>query len=425
MRLFLLALLYPLVADADRALAVTVDESAGAAAPFSIDTADRLLAGAYERALADGDSAGREAIAQAFVDHVADAADHYRDVAIARTGADVSHVLRLHASALTANRLAALLDRLAKMGFRFVSLDEALKDPVYTRKDEYVGPTKMSWLYRFGPADPDALSWDNGRARALGERFGVANEGLSETKALRIDRDLLVRPVAPKTLVIVHEKPFAANSLVAETADGTLLLAGSPYTPDATRRLLGWLKARYGERKIIGVATHFHFDAAGGIAAWTSAGARVISSDLTAAALARAKGTMWRGMVGFVGDQPEQAKLFQGLEIPPPTETFPAETGLTLNLGEPVELRFPGPGHTRDNIVVWFPERRVLFGGCLVIGMPKMGYTGDADLASWPTTITGLKPLGATVIIPGHGERFGADLLDHTLAVIRAYQSPR
>ena len=55
--------------------------------------------------------------------------------------------------------------------------------------------------------------------------------------------------------------------------------------------------------------------------------------------------------------------------------------------------------------------------------MPKMGYTGDADLAEWPATITSLKSLGATVIVPGHGDRFDAGLLDHTLAILRDYRS--
>ena len=365
--------------------------------------------------------ARRAAIGQAFVDHVAAAADHYRAVAQARVGRDIAHVLLLHASALTADHLGALLDRLAVMGFAFVPLDAALADPVYARADGYAGRLGMSWLYRIDRARPSDWGWDVGQARALGERFGIHGEGLRGTVAVRIDRDLLAREVAPHTLVIVHEKPFAANSLVAELPDGTLLLAGSPYTPDAARRLLAWLHTRYGERKIIAIATHFHFDASGSIAAWIEAGARVVASDLTAQELAAHRKTLGRGMMAFLKDDPEQAAAFEGLETGTPPETFVATKGLVIEAGgERVEVRYPGPGHTRDNVVVWFPARKVLFGGCFIVGMPRLGYTGDADLARWPASLRNVMALPAEVVVPGHGERLGANLLAHTLRLVTA-----
>ena len=39
--------------------------------------------------------------------------------------------------------------------------------------------------------------------------------------------------------------------------------------------------------------------------------------------------------------------------------------GTAVTVGT-IEVFFPGAGHTRDNLVVWLPEHRVLFGGCMV-----------------------------------------------------------
>ncbi len=394
-------------------------------APVTIDTADWVIARAYTR--------DRQAEAgRALVDHVAIAAEHAVAVAQNRFGRAVPQILLLHANALTADHLGAVLARLKSAGFRFASLDTVLRDPLYAERDTYAGRIGLSWLYRAHGTDDAAIegppgvpvaerlwAFDLGQSRALGERFGVTSEGLRDTGSTRIDHDLLIRAVAPKTFVVVHERPFAANSMLAELADGTLMLAGSPYTPEANRRLLAWLRTRYGERKLLAVATHFHVDASGGIPAWSEAGARVIGSDLTASALKKHGQMMWKSMTGFLSETPHRAIPFRDLVIPPPPETFPAAQGLVLEHGERVELRYPGPGHTTDNIVVWLPARRVLFGGCLVVGMPRLGYLGDANLAQWPATMRALLPLQPDVVIPGHGDRTDPGLLEHTLRLVR------
>jgi len=70
------------------------------------------------------------------------------------------------------------------------------------------------------------------------------------------------------------------------------------------------------------------------------------------------------------------------------------------------EALFPGPGHTSDNIVIAFPDRDVVFGGCLVKSADAvdLGFTGDADLAAWPDSIRRLAKRYPTMkVVPGHG----------------------
>ncbi len=47
---------------------------------------------------------------------------------------------------------------------------------------------------------------------------------------------------------------------------------------------------------------------------------------------------------------------------------------------------YPGAGHTKDNVVVYFPKERILFGGCFIKDNKAtgMGNIADADLAAWP-----------------------------------------
>jgi metallo-beta-lactamase class B len=96
---------------------------------------------------------------------------------------------------------------------------------------------------------------------------------------------------------------------------------------------------------------------------------------------------------------------------------------LTFNFeGHPVECFYPGPGHTSDNIVVYLPSKKVLFGGCLVkdATAQTLGNLADADAKSWPASIAAVKkrfPL-AKVVVPGHGNSGGLDLLEHTLQLL-------
>ena len=140
-------------------------------APVSVDNSEWLLARPYVEAVAAGDSARISKIGQAYVDHILEAVAHFQAVARSRLGRDVDHILLLHANAPAADHLGSLLDRLAAEGFEFISLEEALRDPVYVRPDGYLGRKGLSWLYRFEPATPDLAEWDDAEAARLRRWF--------------------------------------------------------------------------------------------------------------------------------------------------------------------------------------------------------------------------------------------------------------
>ena len=81
-----------------------------------------------------------------------------------------------------------------------------------------------------------------------------------------------------------------------------------------------------------------------------------------------------------------------------------------------------GEGHTKDNIVSYFPSEKVLFGGCLIKanGAGK-GNLEDANIDDWSKTVEKVKTKyrDAETIIPGHGKTGGQDLLDYTIELFK------
>lgn len=134
----------------------------------TMDNSEWMLSRPYEDALRRGDEGRAERIGRLLIEHIVSVAHHAQDVARRKVGGDVDHVLLLHASELVADHMDALLDTLAREGFIFISLEEALADPAYQLPDAYTGPKGLSWLYRIEPLDPDDVAWDDAQAEALG-----------------------------------------------------------------------------------------------------------------------------------------------------------------------------------------------------------------------------------------------------------------
>jgi len=385
-------------------------------APVTIDTSDWLLATAYAPALARGDASRAAALRDALVAHAVEASRHFDAVARARLGRPVPHVLLLHANALTADALPEVLRALRADGWTFAPLGEVLADPVYRAADDYAGPIGMSWLYRLAPADEAAWSWDSGRTRAMADRFGVADGGLPADRAVRIDRDLRARRLGARAIVVTHERPAAANTLVVELDDGTLLIASSPMTEAATERLLDWLEARFGRRRIVAVETHFHWDGAAGSGALRRRGAELWASEATAR-LAREHEEAMRSSLLDMVDDPALAAEVRATHLAAPTATFRDRQTLRFGADE-VELFFPGPAHSPDNVVVWIARERLLFGGCFIRGGDSLGYLGDADVPAWGAALDQLRRYDPRLVVPGHGDQFGPDRIAATRALV-------
>ena len=108
---------------------------------------------------------------------------------------------------------------------------------------------------------------------------------------------------------------------------------------------------------------------------------------------------------------------FGGLEVSPPFVTFQDRLDLFVD-DLRMELYYMGPAHTTNDIVVWLPERRVLFTGDLVFngGMPfiAMGSV-EGSLAA----LDRLREFDAETIVPGHGPVCGPEVINDIEAYFR------
>src|SRR5262249_4483931 len=79
-------------------------------------------------------------------------------------GRPIKQILLLHANELTADNLDGLATMLENKGYRFISLEEALKDPVYQVPDKYIATSDWlsHWAFSKGkkfnsPSPPDFI----------------------------------------------------------------------------------------------------------------------------------------------------------------------------------------------------------------------------------------------------------------------------
>jgi peptidoglycan/xylan/chitin deacetylase (PgdA/CDA1 family) len=120
-----------------------------ASVPFTIEHSDWAFNGVYLRALEQGDDALARRIAAAYLDQLDVAFDYGERRSRELLGREPAQVLLVHANQINAVRLDQMLGKLERRGYRFVTLDEALRDPAYALKDGYAGPGGISWLHRW------------------------------------------------------------------------------------------------------------------------------------------------------------------------------------------------------------------------------------------------------------------------------------
>ncbi|MBN2394290.1 MAG: MBL fold metallo-hydrolase [Anaerolineae bacterium] len=260
----------------------------------------------------------------------------------------------------------------------------------------------------------------------------VATSTSTATFSARIDlaEDLYLREVQAGVYIITHAFPWPGNSMLVEMADGgpsgngLLVLVDTPYTPEATQTVLEWAEKQFGKRAVVAINTGYHYDNLGGNAYLLEQGIPVYGSDLTVRLLAERGDAMRAMTLDWLKDPKDKAyyDAHQALLYVAPDHTFALDEGLQLEFGdETVEVYFPGSTHAPDNVVVYFPGRKLLFGGCMIIGGDQVGNMADADMAAWLDSLRKLERFDVEIVVPGHGERLEPQLIEHTVELLMAF----
>ncbi|MBN2347576.1 MAG: subclass B1 metallo-beta-lactamase [Bacteroidales bacterium] len=187
---------------------------------------------------------------------------------------------------------------------------------------------------------------------------------------------------------------FSSNGMVY-VVKGEGVLIDTPTDTLQTRELLDFLQDSL-HISITGfIGTHWHNDCIGGLQTIHQQGIESYACELT-------------------------QNIAENKGLPVPKIGF--KDSLTIFLqGQPIKCMYPGAGHTLDNIIVWLPESRILFGGCLIkcLSAQGLGNIIDADITAWPETLKKIERIypDAQIIIPGHGSWGGIELVEHTLSL--------
>lgn len=200
------------------------------------------------------------------------------------------------------------------------------------------------------------------------------------------------------TYKMLSGSPFPSNSMYLVTEKG-IVMFDTPWDSTQFQPLLDSLEARYHLPVVLCVATHYHSDRTAGFDFLKSKGIPTYTSKLT---------------YDLCKEQNEkQAQFF-----------FVNDT--TFKIGNySFETFYAGPGHTADNIVLWFGKYKILYGGCLVKSTESdgLGNIKDANITAWPGTIKKLMKQypNPKYVIPGHMGWADNSGLKHTLNLLREY----
>jgi len=213
--------------------------------------------------------------------------------------------------------------------------------------------------------------------------------------------ELEIDSVAPNTYVhrtFLETKTWGkvpCNGLIYINS-GQAAVFDTPCTDADSRRLISWIQLHTHCRVVAIVVNHFHDDCLGGLAAFHQAGVPSYSSELCRTLARQQHKTI-----------PQHGFLH--------TQTIRVGNSRVINF-------YPGAGHTRDNIVSYVPASRVLFGGCILKEMgASKGNLADADTTAWSGSIRCIRKKfpQARILVPGHGQYGGRQLLDYTEKLFR------
>lgn len=119
-------------------------------APVTIDNSEWVYGRAYRHAFNTEDEDLKVRIGRDYIRYMLEVVAFYEGQTEAIVGRRIPQVLLIHAYALNADWLAALLGELEERGYDWISLEEALKDPVYERPvDGWTGRGGITWLHRW------------------------------------------------------------------------------------------------------------------------------------------------------------------------------------------------------------------------------------------------------------------------------------
>lgn len=186
------------------------------------------------------------------------------------------------------------------------------------------------------------------------------------------------------------------NGLIVTNSNEAIIF-DTPTNEKNSEELINWIKEKLNCKINAIIPGHFHDDCLGGLKAFDK-------NDIPSYA------------------NYKTIELAKENNLNVPQNSF--RDSLTLKVGnEIITVTFFGEGHTKDNVVGYFPSENVMFGGCLIKEIDaSKGYLGDANVKDWSGTVEKVRAKypNVKIVVPGHGEFGDKKLLDYTINLFKA-----
>ncbi len=193
-------------------------------------------------------------------------------------------------------------------------------------------------------------------------------------------------------------KNVDANAVVLVSGNEAILF-DTPWDSAQAEQLISWVSDSLHKKITLSVITHAHADRIGSIGTMHRHGIPTYSHYLTAQEAVKR-------------DYPRPNNIFYGNDT-------------TFRCGNiEVVAYYPGAGHTIDNIVLYIPSKKFLYGGCFIKSgfSTDIGNIADADVAAWPQSLAKMKnrfkKTGFDMVIPGHGSWQSDTAIENTMRLL-------
>ena len=193
------------------------------------------------------------------------------------------------------------------------------------------------------------------------------------------------------TYNLYEGEKIPANGMYLVTAKGVVLF-DTPWDTAQFQPLLDSIKVRHQKQVVLCISTHFHEDRTAGLEFYRSQGIKTYTTILT----------------DSLSKKTNKKRA----------ESLIAKDTIFNIGGYTFETYYPGPGHSPDNIIIWFNEQQLLYGACLIKSASddNLGNLGDANKLEYASTIKKVqkKCRNPKYIIVGHGDWTDLRSLKHT-----------
>ncbi len=234
--------------------------------------------------------------------------------------------------------------------------------------------------------------------------FQLAGYAQPATNKIKVSDDIELVRLSPKAYIHISVSEMQGFGKVSSNGlilvdKGKAFLFDTPATIEQTQVLVDFIADSLYAKVTGFIPNHWHGDCIGGLTYLNKKGVKSYANQMTID-IAKKNG------------------------LPAPKQGFKSSLSLKLNNLE-IDCYYLGGGHSTDNIVVWIPSEKILFPGCMVkdISSKGLGNLSDANIDEWPSTIEKViaKFPSAKIVIPGHGQFGGKELLEHTKDLLREY----